>query len=266
MTLIPAPSRQLLPARRLGTPPPNATLATRVDLSPTMAIFTIVPDDGVPAFVPGQYFALGLLDGQRVVQRPYSAASAAADGVLEFVLRLVPGGTLTPRLWRLRVGDRLRVGPPRGLFRLAEGDRRTHLLLATGTGIAPLVAMARELCARREPPPVIILQGAVRADELAFAGRLSSWALAAPGLRRVAAVSRPAEPANAGWRGATGRLDALVPSLLAEADVDPRDAIAYVCGNPDAVASIRQALHDVGVPTDAIRSEPYWGGTALRPA
>ena len=258
MTAIPAPSRRALPARRLGTPSLNASVAARVDLSPTMAIFTIVPDAGVPELVPGQYFALGLADGERIVQRPYSAASAACDGSLEFAIRLVPGGALTTLLWRLRVRDRVRVGQPRGLFRLTDGDPRTHLLVATGTGIAPLVAMARALSVQPDAPRVVVVQGATRADELAFGGVLSSLARRLPGLVYAPAVSRPGEAANAGWRGRTGRLDAVIPSLLAELGVDPADAVAYVCGNPDAIASIRQGLRAAGLPAEAVRTEPYW--------
>ena len=53
----------------------------------------IRPDEPVPPFVPGQYFALGLRVDDRLLQRPYSTASLppASDG-LEFLVRLVPGG------------------------------------------------------------------------------------------------------------------------------------------------------------------------------
>ena len=40
--------------------------------------------------------------------------------------------------------------------------------------------------------------------------------------------------------------------------MDPADAVAYVCGNPDAVASIGQVLRAAGLPTEAVRTELYW--------
>lgn len=257
MTASLAPSRRLLPARRLGTPPPNATLVARSDLSPTMATFAVLPDGGVPAFSPGQYFALGLAIDRHLVQRPYSASSAAADPTLEFAVRLVPHGALTPRLWQLRPGDRLRVGPPRGLFGLLDGDTRTHLLLGTGTGVAPLVAMARSLAARPRPPRTVVVHGAARADELAFGPRLAGWAATTPGWRYEPAVSRPAEPPNAGWHGRVGRVDAAVGSLVGELAVDPTDCVAYVCGNPEMTVSVTEGLIGLGLPSEAIRAEPY---------
>lgn len=255
MTGTLAPSRRLLPARRLGTPPPNATIVARADFGPTMARFSIVPDEGVPAFAPGQYFAIGLeLDG-RLVQRPYSAAGAAGDATLEFLVRLVPGGELTPALWGAGPGRRVRVGPPKGLFRLAEGHPGPTLLLGTGTGIAPLVAMARTL--RGGARPTVLVHGVARADELAYREELASWAVAAAGRAYVPAISRPGDRSNAGWRGRTGRLDAIVPAVLSELDLQPADAVAYLCGSPAMIEGLTARLGELGVPPQAIRSEAF---------
>ena len=129
---------------------------SRIDLTETVARFTLRPDAGALPFEPGQYFALGLVVDGRLVQRPYSTASAAGRGRdLEFLVRLVDGGTFTPRLWALRVGARLRLGRAKGLFTLRPGDPRAHLFIATGTGIAPLVSMLEALAADEaaRPPP-----------------------------------------------------------------------------------------------------------------
>jgi ferredoxin--NADP+ reductase len=222
-----------------------------------MATFTLAPDGGTAAHAPGQYFALGLaIDGQPVL-RPYSAASEAGSATLQFVIRLVPDGALTPALWRLGIGDRLWIGPPKGLFRLVDDDPRTHLLIGTGTGIAPLVAMARALRRRTAPPATVVVHGASRVDELAFRGDLEHWASAAPWLQYAPSVSRPDEPVNDGWRGRTGRLDAAIPALLADLDVEPRTAVAYVCGNPAMIEALRGLLPRLGVPASSIRSESF---------
>lgn len=232
-------------------------LASRVDLSPTMARFSIVPDDGVPTFVAGQYFAIGLeLDG-RLVQRPYSAASEACDSTLEFAIRLVPGGTLTPLLWKLRAWDRVHLGPPKGLFRIDDGDAQTHLMLATGTGITPLVAMARALRAGLAPRRTVIVHGAARADELAYGALLGEWAASTPGWVYAPAISRPGDPVNATWDGRIGRLDVVVPDLVDELALDLRDSVAYLCGNPVMIAGLVPRLVDLGLPAQAVRSEAY---------
>lgn len=255
MTGTLAPSRRLLPARRLGTPPPNATIVARTDLGPTMARFSIAPDEGVPAFAPGQYFAIGLELGGRLVQRPYSAASAAGDATLEFLVRLVPGGELTPALWSAGPGRRVRLGPPKGLFRLSEAHDGATLLLGTGTGIAPLVAMARAL--RGSARPTVLVHGVARVDELAYGEVLASWAGATADRAYVPAISRPADDSNAGWRGRTGRLDAVVPEVLAELELRPAGVMAYLCGSPAMIEGVGASLRELGVPAHAIRSEAF---------
>ncbi|HJW22640.1 MAG TPA: FAD-binding oxidoreductase [Candidatus Limnocylindrales bacterium] len=262
MTATLAPSRRLLPARRLGTPPagaspPNATIAERLDLGPTMARFSIAPDGGVPAFAPGQYFAIGLERDGRLIQRPYSAASQARDPVLEFAIRLVPEGALTPALWTLRPGARVRIGPPKGLFRLADGDHLTSLLLATGTGIAPLVAMARALWSEPVPRRTIVVHGVGRADELAYRRELAAWSASMAGWVYVPVISRPGDAVNAGWSGRVGRLDTIVPSLIDELGLDPEATVAYLCGNPAMIAGLAPRLIDLGLPASAVRSEAY---------
>jgi ferredoxin-NADP reductase len=238
-------------------PPPNATLVRRDDLSPTMARFRIAPDGGVPSFLPGQYFAIGLELGDRLVQRPYSAASDCRDPALEVAIRLVPDGALTPALWRLRPGDRLRIGPPKGLFRLAEAHPGPVLLLATGTGIAPLVAMARALRATPGSPQTLVVHGAARADELAYGDELGAWADRTPGWTYAPAISRPADSLNAGWSGRVGRLDAVVPAVVAELGLDLRASVAYLCGNPAMIASLGSRLAALGVPLPDIHAEAY---------
>jgi ferredoxin--NADP+ reductase len=246
---------------------PNATLVEREDLTPSVARFVVTPDEPVRPFEAGQYFALGIPVGGRLLQRPYSTASSSPASRLEFLVRLVPTGALTPHLWERRPGARLRIGPPKGLFRLTAGDQRAHLFFATGTGLAPLVAMAAALRCRARPPRIAIAHGVAHADELAYRARLESWHDEPAGLVYLPAISRPHEPVNAGWRGLTGRLDGVVPEVLARTAFDPADSVAYLCGNPSMIGAVTRALRNQGLPLDAIVTEQYWTpGTSAAPA
>ena len=55
----------------------NAVITAREDLTDTVACFRVRPDDPLPPIRPGQYLALGLILNGRVLQRPYSTATAA---------------------------------------------------------------------------------------------------------------------------------------------------------------------------------------------
>ncbi len=240
----------------------NATIVEREDISPTIIRLRVRPDDGVPPFRPGQYFALGVEAGDRPLQRPYSTASASNEAdSLEFLIRLVPHGALTPRLWTLHAGARLRIGRPKGLFTIDPSDRRRPLLIATGTGIAPLLAMLESHLASDEADGSddrpIVLHGVAHAGDLAYRARFEALHRDG-GIRYVPAVSRPGDPRNGDWQGATGRVHALLPGLLDDHRADPSSVVAYVCGNPGMTEAVTTTLRDYGLPADAIRSEAYW--------
>jgi len=175
--------RQLppLPARRL---PPrvehrlavelNATVVGRTDLTDAVMVLRVRPDEALP-FAAGQYVSLGMMLDGRLVQRPYSPASSPAQRELELLVRHVRGGELTPHLWRLANGDRVRLGRAKGLFRLEDDDERQHLFVATGTGVAPMIAMIGELLQRPSQPKITLLHGVGHQRELAFADRIGAW-------------------------------------------------------------------------------------------
>jgi ferredoxin-NADP reductase len=235
----------------------------------------------VPSFEPGQYFSLGLTLEDGPLLRPYSTASPrGACGSLEFLIRRVSTGTFTPRLWDLAVGEKLWIGPPKGLFTLKPGDPRTHLLVSAGTGIAPFISMLPELiggvatepvaaervAAERlapEPPSgarprVVVAHGVSYEPELAYRAWLESLARERHGLVYAPAVSRPNAPQNAGWTGRLGRVETVLPELWTELALEPQDSVAYLCGNPDMVARSREILLGLGMPADAVIHENYW--------
>lgn len=251
-----APARALPERSARSAPAANATLIERHDLTDAIAIFRVRPDESPAAFVPGQYFSVGLVAGGELLQRPYSNAAPAGSHVLEFLIRLVPGGTLTPALWQAPIPARLHVGRARGLFTLQARDQRSHLFVATGTGLAPFVAMAGALLEQPGPPPAVVVHGVAHVAELAYRNHFGN--LQARGrLRYVPAISRPAEAANAGWDGATGRATAALPGLFDDL-LDPTATVAYLCGNPGMVDTASEILLRIGLPPAAIVLERYW--------
>jgi ferredoxin-NADP reductase len=237
----------------------NAVLAARELLSPTVARLLVRPDAGVGPFVAGQYLALGVRIDDHIVQRPYSTASdpTSAD-VHEFLVRRVPDGTLTPRLWTLPVGARVRLGPPKGTFTLVDGDQRPHLFVATGTGIAPFLGMLRTLARRPIPPLAILLHGAARVEDLVCGDEIAGLAAGGMPITYLPTISRPEDPANRGWGGRTGRAESVLASILQSAELPPGGLSAYLCGNPGMVAAAEMALLAQGIPPDDIHAERYW--------
>lgn len=240
----------------------NATLVDRQLLSPTVMRLAVRPDAGMAPFAAGQYLALGLRVDDRLVQRPYSTASDPAIAEAhEFLVRQVTGGVLTPRLWELPVGARVRLGPPRGAFTLIDGDRRAHLFVATGTGLAPFLAMLQALARRPDPPRTILVHGAASVDDLICREEIAAVMGRGLPLTYVPTVSRPDDPANRGWGGRTGRAETILGDVLRSADIPPAGISAYLCGNPGMVAVAELELLAYGLAPIDVHAEKYWNAT-----
>lgn len=236
---------------------PNATLLRREDVTDSMAAFTVALDAPLARYRPGQYVSLGLFADGQWIQRPYSIVSldGASDRV-ELFIRRVPDGALSGRLWRLPVGARVRVGPPKGLFVLDEADRRPRLFIGTGTGLAPLLAMLDELVSRGDDVSSGLVHGVSYRDELAYGYRIAAWMISGLPLVYRPTVSRADDPRNEGWRGYTGRADAAIARLLDEMPA-LRGGVAYLCGNPQMIESCSERLRAAGLAEADIRAEKF---------
>ncbi len=241
----------------------NATLVARADVTDTMATIELELDDAPGPFKPGQYVSLGIAGAEGLIQRPYSVVSmSVARRRVELFIRRVEGGALTSQLWSLAIGTRLRVGPPKGLFVLAENDRRTRVFVGTGTGLAPLVAMIERLAQIGDRSPNVLIHGVALQSELGYRKRIERLVSQGLDLWYIPSVSRPQDAANAGWRGTTGRTDAVVERVFAE-DPSLCGGTAYLCGNPNMLEATTTALTAAGMRADDIRAERFQAPAAV---
>jgi len=253
--------RLTVPGTEAGRALSPATLLERVDLTDSISSFRVRPDGTTHQFVPGQYVTIGLATEGRLVERPYSIASSARrlDAGYELYVRLVPGGALTPLLFRARVGDRVSVRRPKGRFTLREGDARTNLFVATGCGLAPFMSMLRTLDDDHDSRPSVVVHGVSYVDELGYRDELERWADDTRwSLTYIPTISRPREPRNERWSGRAGRVEAVLAGAIAELRLVPAHTVAYVCGNPEMTVAVERILLEAGLDGDAIHTERYW--------
>ena len=203
----------------------NATLVRRVDQHESLAYFWVRFDEEPTPFEPGQYMTIGVFVDGKIVQRPYSVASApgvAGDTGYEFYLRLVQGGTFTPILWDLPVGHRMRMIGPKGKFLLEPDDDRAHLFISSGTGNAPFVSMMRDDTRGRPTATGRVHERRSHARDLGYRDVVEDWAASgAYPVTFIPTVSRPDDPLNADWTGRTGRVESIVEPVVAELGLDP---------------------------------------------
>lgn len=238
----------------------NARLVRRVDETDDLSYFWVRFDGEPVDFRPGQYMTIGVYADGKLVQRPYSVASAPRESGgagYEFYVRLVPIPRFTTLLWRLPVGHPMRMIGPKGKFVLEPDDHRVHLYVSTGTGIAPFMSMIRDTMER--PRRTVMLHGCSYADELGYRDVLEGWERdGGYPVRYVPTVSRPNDPRNAGWAGRTGRVENVLASVCDDLGLQPDQTVVYICGNPEMILNVERVLMERGFPEFAVKKELYW--------
>jgi CDP-4-dehydro-6-deoxyglucose reductase/3-phenylpropionate/trans-cinnamate dioxygenase ferredoxin reductase subunit len=201
------------------------------------------------AFRAGQSLEVLLPDGAR---RSYSMANAPseADGV-ELHVRMHPGGAFSDRLLRgLVPGDVLRLVLPFGEVAPNAETEKPLLLLATGTGFAPIASILREAARRRWRRPLALYRGGRVEEDLYLRDVVSRCGRRLPGFRNVEVLSRP----GAGWPGRTGH----VQQAVAAEWPDMTSVEVYAAGSPAMVAGARALLAErCGLPEDAFFSHAF---------
>ena len=242
--------------------PYNATLVHREDLTADLAYFRVKLDGPATPFQPGQYMTAGVIADEKLLQRPYSVASAPATADTlgyELFVRHVPVVRFTTALWRLQVGHRMRMIGPKGKFTLEPDDPRTHLYVSTGTGIAPFMSMIRQSMAEGNPRKTVLINGCSYADELGYRAELEAWERdPACHLTYVPSISRPNDPRNADWTGRAGRAEAIIKDVCRDLALKPEKTVVYICGNPEMILNVERALMDRGFPEFHVKKELYW--------
>jgi len=179
----------------------------------------------------GQYVEFLLQGGQR---RSYSMASAphrlSSPPSIELHLRHMPGGVFTDHVFgKMKDKEILRLEGPFGSFFLREESVKPMVLLASGTGLAPIKAIIEHLQHKAATRPAVLYWGCRRESDL----YLDSWCRQAaselPWLRYVPVLSE----ADAGWTGRTGLVHHAVMADLP----DLSGHQVYACGAPVMVTA-----------------------------
>ncbi|MCI0489232.1 MAG: ferredoxin--NADP reductase [Blastocatellia bacterium] len=240
----------------------QAQLIERIDFTDDLALFRFRTDKPL-SFSPGQYATLAVEDGDKLIQRPYSIVSSPFEAFLEFFIERVHEGELTPRLWELKPSEKVLVrNRTVGRFTLdTDSGLNRHLMLATVTGIAPYISMARthRLNIERgetKPQHFAIIQGAshsrelgIYKDELTELAR-NDW------LTYIPTISRPWTDPD--WRGETGRVEDVIRKHADRLGFDSTRAMAYACGHPQMIENARSILARARFPKEHIKEENYF--------
>lgn len=235
---------------------PVKTLPSRIEKLEKLAPDVIEMHLRLPAserlqFLAGQYIDILLKDGKR---RSFSLANAPHDdAVLQLHIRYVPGGLFTEQVFSsMKVRDILRFNGPHGSFYLREESTKPMIMLAGGTGFAPLKAIVEHAIAEECTRPIHIYWGAKAKVDLYQNALPEQWAATHPNIRYVPVLSEPG--ADDAWQGRTG----LVHQAVMADFPDLSGHQVYACGAPVMIdAAKRDFTSSCGLPEEEFFADAF---------
>jgi NAD(P)H-flavin reductase len=212
-----------------------------------LAVLRVRTDEVVP-YRAGQSVWLQATGLRPRIWRPFTPATRPGGHEFDLHVRAIDGGTLSTALVRTaRPGEPVRLGPPYGRLALDPGAYRPLLMIAGGTGLAPMKAMIEELAVDGSRPTHLF--HGVRTGREAYDQR---WLTAAAAEHHGWLTVCTATSDDDRWAGPHGRIGELA---AAEADWAGHDIA--VCGSPEMVEGTVKALVSQGVSEDQIRFEEF---------
>ena len=206
--------------------------------------------DAAQDFRPGQYALLHFpgVEGPRA----YSMSNLAGEETWRFMIKKMPGGAGTEWLFGAEPGARLTIDGPYGTAFLREDSPRDIVLLAGGSGLSPMVSIARGAveAGMAQDRRIHLFYGGRQTADLCGPDVLGP---AADAITFTAALSDP-EP-GAGWAGPRGFLHEVVAAEMGEA---LRECEIYFAGPAVMSAAVQKMAHEAGVPADRLHFDEFY--------
>ena len=227
----------------------HCTLLERTPIGPDVIAIKLSRPPGFVYF-PGQFLTLERKDG---LARSYSIASNADEqAFLEIHVRRIPGGRFSQWIHdQASPGEILTIAGPRGDCRYYPAHREEALVLVgTGTGIAPLYAIAYDALKHRHQGLISIYHGAVSEDRFYWVKEFLDLEKNHPQLSYTRCVLRNQISPEV-------RIGDISKIVLAE--TNQKDTRSYLCGDPGLVKSLKKQLFLSGKSLSKIHSDPFIG-------
>jgi benzoate/toluate 1,2-dioxygenase reductase subunit len=221
----------------------EATVAGVDRLSETTIRLRVTVDEPI-GFLPGQYVNIAVPGSGE--SRAYSFASHPDATDCAFLIRVMPGGLMSGWLTeRARPGDRIAFTGAFGAFYLRPVERPI-LMLAGGTGLAPLLSMLETLAETGCDRPIRLIYAVTRDADLVALDALAALGARLPSLSVATVVADP---------GSAHPLRGYATHHLAPAEVEGSDV--YLCGPPPMVEAVRGWMRERAVRPASFHFEKF---------
>jgi len=239
----------------------TATVIKKEEIAPHIYLIQLnYPENEHWSFQAGQYmiFHLPSKENGHPARRLYSIASSPLQkNGLDFIIEIVPGGLGSTFIEKIHEGEKFTVQGPAGIFTRQESPR-DMVLLATGTGIAPMYSMIQEmlLAGNDNPQPNIhLFWGLKHKADIYLKKELDTLADAYSHFQYSICLSREKDSPNT--RCLLGRVTLGLQRLIESKKDSESQFDYYLCGSPHVVEALKEDLLKKQVPKNQIFFEKF---------
>ena len=205
-------------------------------------------------FHPGQYMIFRIPHPGQAIHRSYSISTPPSDkSHFEICVRSVAGGHGSNYVHRLRTGNQLEVEGPFGDFVLQENSKKQILMIATGTGMAPIKSMLMHLLDNKSSRKVRLFFGNRHETDLFYTDLFRGLKANYPEFEYDMILSSP-NPNK--WSGYIGRVTDLIEQKIT--DKDSENTEVYLCGGRKMIEDCKQILEEKKFPDASIHFENFF--------
>nr|WP_017977191.1 FAD-binding oxidoreductase [Actinopolyspora halophila] len=226
----------------------NGEVVHHERLSWDMALVRIRPDYPVP-YHAGQYVSVEVPQRPRLWRYLSPANPPSEDGTMEFHIRSVEGGWVSRAIvGHAQLGDQWRMGAPMGRMAVDRNSERDVVMIAGGTGLAPLRAIIEELTQYGDNPEVHLFYGGRTRDDLYELRNLQQAAMSNPWLKVVPVLED--DPSAQGAEHGT-----LADAVTRYGAWEEHDVL--VSGSPEMIRTTVSRMLVAGTPLERIHYDPF---------
>ncbi len=231
-----------------------------VPSTPNSVVISLgIPEDLKPifAFQPGQYITIKIMLRGEEIRRSYSICSGTGDPEISVGIKKIEGGTFSVYANNaLQVGDVLEVHPPEGRFIFTANPTlsRNIIAFAAGSGITPIMSIARELLTNEPSSNFILVYGNRSVKETMFYNEILSLIKAYKSRLKVHFIySRQQEDDAMFGRIEAATVNYIIKNSYPSVHLDA----AYLCGPEEMIQVVTQTLSSQGFSDSSIYSELF---------
>lgn len=209
-------------------------------------------------YKPGQFVTLELfIDGQRALRSYTISSSPSRPHLIEISVKRLKHGLVSNYLHdSLNIGDTIMMKPPAGKFHCFDTTSDKYLFLAAGSGITPMLSMARWWHDTGAHPDVIFFHSVREPEDAVFAEDMITFTSANRNFRYMTSFTSSAIPEN--WPGMKGRFN---EEKLLQIAPDFADRMVFTCGPDSFMKNVKLILEKHQFPVkERFRQESFGSG------